>query len=413
VWIGWFALDLRAIAAERSRRSRVCALFTEEGRLHRVIHGHVPGQATGIRGLWDKLHRGVREPLGLVGPALLLPYRKFGTPDLLRVGGRVVEDRGVLTAAHTKSAAENIRLTLKRYGAYEIPGAKVRVQFGAETDTIVTDSRGFFEVEIMPSAPVHPPPGEVWLPVKLSLLDAPGASNRPLDAEAFVLIPGPSARFGIISDIDDTIVKTGATNFLKHWRTVVQNSAEGRVPFRGLAPFYRALVAGAGGSEGNPVFYVSSSPWNLYDLFERYLVLHQIPLGPILLRHIGIGAGRWPGGSHHANKLAQIERVLAAYPHLPFILVGDSGQHDPEIYSEATRLHPGRIAAIYIRDVTGDDRDLAAKGVLEPLKAQGVRWMYGPDLIEAAEDAAAAGWIVASALAEIRAAVANPDQPGA
>ena len=381
--------------------------------MHRIIHGHVPGEAGGFAGLWDKFHRSIREPLGLVGPALILPYRKFGTPDRLRIGGRVVEDRGVLTAAHTDSTLANIGLTLRRYAAYEVPGAKVRIQFGAETDTIVTDAKGFFEIEIEPSSPILPPTGESWLSVELNLVAAPNEASRPLDAKAHVLIPPASARFGVISDVDDTIVKTGATNFLKHWRTVVQNSAEARVPFRGLAPFYRALHAGCGGAEGNPIFYISSSPWNLYDLFERYLVLHQIPLGPILLRHVGIGPGRWPGGSHHANKLAQIERVLKAYPDLPFILVGDSGQHDAEIYSEATRLHPGRIAAVYIRDVTADDRDLRAKGVLEPMKAQGVRWTYGPDLIEAAEDAAGGGWIPSSALTEIRAAVADPDRPGA
>lgn len=381
--------------------------------MHRIIHGHVPGAARGLQGLWDKLHFNVRKPLGLVGPALILPYRKYGTADRLRIGGRVIEDRGVLSAAHTESTAGNLWLTLKRYGAYEMAGAAVRVRFGEDTDTIIADSKGFFEIEIEPASPIHPPAGSPWLAVKLELVSTPSAASRPIEAEAQVLIPPASARFGVISDIDDTIVKTGVTNVLKHWRTMVANSAEARVAFRGLAPFYRALHAGTDGAEFNPIFYVSSSPWNLYDLFERYLTLHSIPLGPILLRHVGIGAGRWPGGSHHANKLAQIEKVLAAYPHLPFILVGDSGQHDAEIYSEAARLHPGRIVAIYIRDVTGDDRDLAAKGVLEPVKAQGVRWTYGPDLIEAAQDAAAAGWIVPSALAEIRAAVANPDRPGA
>ncbi len=381
--------------------------------MHRIIHGHTPGAARGLAGLWDKLHRGVRTPLGLVGPALILPYRKFGTPELLRIGGRVIEDRGVASAAHTDSTAANVWLTLKRYGAYEIPGAKIRIQFGAETDTIVTDAQGFFEIEIEPSKPVHPPAGGTWLPVELNLMEAPNAASRPIDAEAQILIPPASARFGVISDIDDTIVKTGATNFLKHWRTVVANSAEARVAFRGLAPFYRALQRGAGGAEMNPIFYVSSSPWNLYDLFERYLVLHEIPLGPIMLRHVGIGAGRWPGGSHHANKLAQIERVLGAYPHLPFILIGDSGQHDAEIYSEATARFPGRIAAIYIRDVTEDVRDLEAKGVLEPARRRGVRSAYGADLMEAAQDAADAGWIAPSSLPEIRAAIADPDRPGA
>ena len=381
--------------------------------MYRAILGHALGAAARFESDWDRLTAGLRQTLRMAGQPLILPYRKFGTPNRLRIAGRVVEDRGVISAAHTDSTAANIWLTFKRYAAYEVEGATVHFEVGGEAGTLVTDRNGFFEAEVVADDQVGPKPGELWLPVKLMLAATPGNAGAAVVAEGQVLIPPTTARFGIISDIDDTIVKTGATNFLKHWRTVVANSAELRVPFRGLAPFYRALQAGAGGAENNPIFYVSSSPWNLYDLFERYLTLHQIPLGPIMLRPVGIGPGKWPGGAHSTNKLQQIGRVLSTYPHLPFILVGDSGQHDPEIYSEATRLHPGRIAAIYIRDVTTDDRDLSARGVLEPVRAQGVRWMYGPDLIEAAEDAAAAGWIASFALAEIRAAVSNPDQPGA
>ena len=381
--------------------------------MQRIIHGHVRGVAGRVGRIWDVLFLAARRPFGLVGPAIILPYRKFGTRERLRVAGRVVEDRGVVSAAHTNSTAANLWLTFKRYAAYEVPEAQIRIEVGPERHMIVTDRKGFFETEIAPAVPLSLPPGESWLPAKLSLVNAPNDASRPLNAESFVLIPPANACFGIISDIDDTIVKTGATNFLKHWRTVVANSAEARVAFRGLAPFYRALHRGAGGAEGNPIFYVSSSPWNLYDLFERFLVLHDIPLGPIVLRPIGIGAGRWPGGSHKANKLAQIDRILSTYPHLRFVMVGDSGQHDAEIYAEAVERHPGRVLGIYIRDVTEAERDRAVEALLKPVGAQGVRFAYGPDLIEAAEDAAAAGWIAPSALPEIRAAVADPDRPGA
>jgi phosphatidate phosphatase APP1 len=351
--------------------------------------------------------------LGLLGSPIILPYRKFGTPNRVRLAGRVVEDRGVVAAAHTDSTAANLWLSLKRYVAYEVPGAVVAVRFGGEDHTVASDRKGFFEVEIEPRVPLRLPLGESWLSVEIRLLQARADTTPLLSAEAFVLIPSRTARFGVISDIDDTIVKTGATNFLKHWRTLVANSAEARVPFRGLAPFYRALHRGRSGSEGNPIFYVSSSPWNLYDLFERFMVLHDIPLGPILLRPIGVGAGRWPGGSHKANKLAQIDLILSTYPDLNFILVGDSGQRDAEIYAMAANRHPGRVLAIYIRDVTDTERDLSVKAVLEPASARSVRIAYGSDLIEAAEDADAAEWITSSALPEIRAAVANPDVTGA
>ncbi len=381
--------------------------------MHHILHGHARGAARRIEGVWDKLHLGARRRLGLIGPALILPYRKFGTPERLRIGGRVIEDKGVISAPRSASTRENIRLTLKRYASNEIPSARIAFDVGGEAGEVVTDEEGFFEVEIAPAIPVSLPPGESWVGVKLTLAEAPHATGKPLTAMAEVLVPPASARFGVISDIDDTIVKTGATNFLKHWRTVVANSADDRVAFPGLAPFYRALRAGAGGGEGNPIFYVSSSPWNLYDLFERFLVLHDIPLGPILLKDLGLDARKWLTGGHDAHKLEQIGIVLATYPHLPFVLVGDSGQRDAEIYTEAARRHPGRIAAIYVRDVTPAERDIAAGAILAGLTGQGIRSAYGADLMEAAEDAAAAGWIVTAALVEIRAAIADPDRPGA
>jgi phosphatidate phosphatase APP1 len=180
--------------------------------MHRIIHGHVPGAARGLQGLWDKLHFNVRKPLGLVGPALILPYRKYGTADRLRIGGRVIEDRGVLSASYTNSAAANIWLSLKRYGAYEMPGAAVRVRFGEDTETITADAKGFFEIEIEPAAPIHPPEGSLWLSVKLELVSTPSSASLPIEAEAQTLIPRLPRASEIISDIDDTIVKTGATN---------------------------------------------------------------------------------------------------------------------------------------------------------------------------------------------------------
>lgn len=363
--------------------------------------------------MWDSARLGLRRRLGHVDPALILPYRKFGTPERFRIAGRVIEDRGVISAAHTDSTLENVRLTLKRWGSREIPGARITWRCGTEQGELVTDEEGFFEVEIVPAEPAVLQPREMWLTVPLELLPAPFVTDTPIDAKASVLVPPKDARFGVISDIDDTIVKTGATNFLKHWRIVVANSAEARVAFPGLAPFYRALARGGEHDPINPIFYVSSSPWNLYDLFERFLVLHDIPLGPILLKDLGLDATKWLTGGHDTHKLKQIDTVLGTYPDLRFLLIGDSGQRDAAIYAEAVQRHPGRIAAVYIRDVTPNLAGPGAREILDTLKSEGVRVAYGPDLMEAAEDAAAAGWIAADALAEIRAAIRDPDRPGA
>ena len=137
-------------------------------------------------------------------------------------------------------------------------------------------------------------------------------------------------------------------------RTTVTGSALTRAPFAGAAELYRAW-ADAGSAPGdNPLFYVSSSPWPLHDFLTGFLAHRQFPLGPLLLRNV---RGTSSGGSHQTHKRAHIEEILRVHPDLDFVLVGDSGQHDPEIYAGVVRDHPGRILAIYIREVRLDPGD--------------------------------------------------------
>jgi phosphatidate phosphatase APP1 len=207
------------------------------------------------------------------------------------------------------------------------------------------------------------------------------------------------ARVGIISDIDDTVVHSSATSVLKMTWIVLLNNAHTRLPFEGVAAFYRALQRGADGRDYNPIFYVSSSPWNIYDVLEYFLNVHGVPAGPIFLKD-------WSPavlGKHRAHKLGVIRTLLGTYPELPFVLIGDSGQEDPEIYHQAVREHPGRIQAIYIRDVAATRRKVEVPAIAEEVRKLGVEMVLVPDSAAAAEHAAAKGLIAQDAVPEIRA----------
>jgi phosphatidate phosphatase APP1 len=208
-----------------------------------------------------------------------------------------------------------------------------------------------------------------------------------------VRVVSPDAAFGVISDLDDTLVETGARNLLRHWRTVSLNSAEGRVAFPGVAYLFRALAAGRTGAETNPIFYVSSSPWNLYDLFEDFMRLRDIPPGPMFLKDFGIDRTKWLTGSHGRHKLAAIETILAAYPSLGFLLVGDTGQDDAVIYAEAVRRHRDRIVAVYLRDVTPAGFLPSVRGAMKRIERSGVPLASGADLDAAARHAENAGLV--------------------
>jgi phosphatidate phosphatase APP1 len=185
-------------------------------------------------------------------------------------------------------------------------------------------------------------------------------------------------------------------------RLLAATNAHTRKPFKGVAAFYRALRDGASGNEGNPLFYVSSSPWPLYGLLVEFMRKQGIPLGPLLLKQLGVRK-LFSSSRHHVHKLAYIERILETYPHLPFVLIGDSGQHDPEIYKEVVLRHPQRIRAIYIRNVNPDPARIAAvDSLIEEVRPSGAQLMLVPDSEFAAAHAAGEGLIDGNRLAAIR-----------
>jgi phosphatidate phosphatase APP1 len=219
----------------------------------------------------------------------------------------------------------------------------------------------------------------------------------------------------VISDIDDTIVVSHATNFLKMARVLFLGNARTRLPFAGVAAFYRALEQGApnGRVSGgpNPFFYVSSSPWNVYDLLSDFMDLQGIPRGPLLLRDYDLDHRRLLHFSHRDYKLGHIRHVLDTYPHLPFLLIGDSGQEDPEIYHQVVQEYPGRVQAVYIRDVAGKARSAEVQALLNATQNEHVAMLLAPDTVAAARHAAERGWISPDLLASIEEEKHFDDQP--
>ena len=169
---------------------------------------------------------------------------------------------------------------------------------------------------------------------------------RQRAAPVDVRVPSADACFGIVSDVDDTILQTGVQRVVRMIVQTFTGSSLTRTPFPGAAELYQDLAAGV-----NPVFYVSSSPWNLYTFLVGLPAHRGFPLGPVLLRDL---LGTWRG---REQKHDRIREVLDLHPELSFVLLGDSGEHDPAIYADIVREHPGRILAVYIREVRLDPGD--------------------------------------------------------
>ena len=158
-------------------------------------------------------------------------------------------------------------------------------------------------------------------------------------------------------------------------------------------------TAGGPGNALNPLFYVSSSPWNLYDLLVEFLELNDVPQSVLFLRDWGVTTEEILPTRNRAYKVAAIRRILDTYPTLPFILIGDTGQEDPEIYHEIVTLYPQRILAVYIRNVNRDmERPAAVRALAEEVVAAGSTLILADNTLPMAEHAAGQGWIAAETL---------------
>jgi phosphatidate phosphatase APP1 len=336
---------------------------------------------------FDAIKRRLASRFDRDDPVHIMAYRGFGTARKIAITGRVLQDEPVGAAQEHDSIWKNLGNTWKRFETDELPHARLRATFGAWSGETVADDEGYFRIEIEPAA--RPDPSTAWHPIELELVDPP----LPVRTTGAILVPPPDAEYGVISDIDDTVVETGVTRKLAMARTVFLGNARTRLPFKGVAAFYDALHQGVKAGGTNPLFFVSSSPWNFYDLLIEFMELHAIPPGPLLLRDFGVDRRKLFEPPSPQHKLGCIRSILDSYPELKFVLIGDSGERDPEIYRQVVREYPGRILAIYIRRIEVLGRDEQVLNLAKEVREAGVPMLLVPDTEAAAVHAAELGLI--------------------
>lgn len=344
---------------------------------------------------FDELRWTLKRRLGHDQPVQVVAYRGFGTTQALYLQGRVLANPSQ-TNSDSESLWRNILAAYRRFESDEVPGVRVRAAYQNMAQETISDKEGYFTFHLR--TPVIAASQQPWHRVRLSMPDY--KDMAPTDS-AEILVPAANAQYGVISDIDDTILVTNATSLFKMARLTFLKSARTRLPFAGVAAFYHALQRGTG-DVYNPIFYVSSSPWNLYDFLVDFMALNDIPAGPLMLRDFGLDENKFIKLSHLDHKRDQIERLLNTYPQLPFILIGDSGQHDPEIYQQIATHFPHRIRAIYIRDVSPQPlRDNQVRALAEKLDELAIDLVLAEDTLKAAQHAAEQGFIEARAIAAV------------
>ncbi len=157
----------------------------------------------------------------------------------------------------------------------------------------------------------------------------------------------------VISDIDDTIKVTE----IPAGREVVMENTFFRpfVPAPGMVGRFWGL------GEETAFHYVSGGPWQLYRPLAEFIADAGFPDGSFHMKSVRknlLTPGSWQdlarlaaGDATTEQKLRQISGIIGHFPERRFILVGDSGEHDPEVYREIRDRFRRQIEAIWIRDV--------------------------------------------------------------
>lgn len=355
-------------------------------------------------GTRDALRRAVRmlgksvrvdaERHGLV----LHPYRGYGCSEQIFVIGRVLRQSGTGRARRADNGwGYDLLAAARHFTRRGAGGVRIAARFYGNEKCTTSDRDGYFRVQMAPGS--APAVDRLWHTLELEVLEP----EAGLKGKAEVFIPPDSARFVVISDIDDTVMYTGVANKLMMlWRLFVQG-ASSRVAFPGVAAFYRALHHGVSGNETNPMLYVSRGPWSLYEMLDAFFNIHDIPIGPLLfLREWGLTLQRPLPRQAKEHKLKLIRGMLTLYKDLPFVLIGDSGQHDPETYARILSEYPGKVRAIYIRDISRAARRIREiEALAEQVAAAGSTLLLASDSFSMAEHAAAHGLISAAAVDEV------------
>ncbi len=274
----------------------------------------------------------------------IVPFTGYGTDDHVRVLGRLI-----LRPARPRSPLGQVAETFlnqrgwRNFFTTPVPWRPVTVKVGDEELELATDRGGYFDVTVRTSGMQ---PG--WQTVLVSTIEAP-------DTPAPVQVIPADQEFGLISDIDDTILSTWLPRaFLAAWNSFVLTEGN-RQAVPGMARMYKQLLER---HPGAPIVYVSTGSWNTLPFLNRFMKRHGFPKGPLLLTDFGPTQTSWfrSGREHKRRALSELARD---FPKIKWLLIGDDGQHDPVIYREFAELRPEHVRAIAIRQLSPREQILA------------------------------------------------------
>ena len=292
--------------------------------------------------------------------ATVVPFPGYGGPGWVRVVGRV------LIVPPQRRGKDGELASIRGWRSFvgiPVSFAKVSVHVGDTVHQVVADRGGVVD------AVIHADLEPGWQTFLVST-----EQQEPVEATAFIV--GADTTFGVVSDVDDTVMVTALPRpFIAFWNSFVLDE-HARIPVPGMGVLLDQLLRQ---HPGAPMIYLSTGAWNIAPTLRRFLGRHLFPAGSMLLTDWGPTHDRWfRSGQQH--KLTNLRRLATEFPHVRWLLIGDDGQHDESIYSTFLAEHPDSVAGVAIRRLLPAEAVLAGgRTDAEPHADEDVAWVSAED----------------------------------
>ena len=288
------------------------------------------------------------------------PFPGYAGTDWVRVLGRVLIVPPVRQAHDSELASVR---GWRSFLAVPVGYAQVRITIGDTTHDVVADRGGVIDTVL----PAGLEPG--WQTFTMSV-----EGGEPIETRAFAV--SSDVTFGIVSDVDDTVMVTALPRpLIAAWNSFVVDE-HARQPVPGMAVLLERLVRD---NPGSPVVYLSTGAWNVAPTLMRFLRRHLFPSGSMLLTDWGPTHDRW-FRSGRAHKAENLRRLAHEFPQVRWLLIGDDGQHDDDLYTTFTSEHPANVSGVAIRRLSPAEAVLAGgRTAVNDHSAAAIPWVTGSD----------------------------------
>jgi phosphatidate phosphatase APP1 len=290
----------------------------------------------------------------------VMAFPGYGSAEWVRVLGRVL----IVPPVKPVETGEYASVRgWRSFASVPVGFAQVTVTIGGVSHEVVADRGGVIDTVL----PARLEPG--W-----QTLQATVEGGEPVEMRVFVV--GPDVRFGVVSDVDDTVMVTALPRpLLAAWNSFVVDE-HARQPVPGMAVLLERI---ARENPGAPVVYLSTGAWNVAPTLIRFLRRHLFPPGSFLLTDWGPTHDRW-FRSGKAHKASNLRRLAREFPDVKWLLIGDDGQHDDQLYTAFAIEHPDNVAAVAIRRLSPAEAVLAGgRTVVDDHSAAAVPWVTESD----------------------------------